>query len=126
MRGVFMHTFRGARAWSNHLVCPHNTVDIADIVKMTPHERLFRVFDPSLKYTLAVDVHHPHERIAIMPAITPSGIGLAFTLRTKLIARATFRYATMEECEAEMADVEDDRRRLRRYAEHVRETAQCL
>jgi hypothetical protein len=117
IRGILKYELKGKYGWSSY---QPNTVDIADIISVTPSTRLFCLFDRDYPYSLNIECFNITTDITMGPAITSKGIGLAFVPHTKFSSIVTRRFKTMDEMLIEIDKIRDYQQLLDEYAINIR------
>lgn len=98
---LIFHTLKGIQGWS-HLAI--NKIDVAKVVDMSYHKRLFMIFNRTHPYTLHITYSEPIERLKPAPVIGGQG-GTALVKQVDLTQYITKRYKTLDEAENEIKEI---------------------
>ena len=98
---LIFHNLKGIKAWSNLSI---SKIDVAKVINLSYHKRLFMIFDRTHPYTLQITYSEPIERLMAAPVIGGQG-GTAIVKQVDLTQYITKRYTTLDEVENEISEI---------------------
>lgn len=115
MKGLLYHTLKGSNGWSTLAI---STIDVAKVLKMTCHKRLFMICDRDLPYTLTIRYDEPKETIGFAPTTRP-GVITVYN-ETQLEQTITKRYKTEQELLDEVTEIKKKQQQITNWITNIR------
>jgi len=110
--GFLFQKIKLAFGWGKRV----NKLDVARIVDMCYHKRLFRIFDRDKKCTLRITYDNPRK------VFTAKGLGVTVTSETEFTSIVTFRCSEQEAADT-IAEIDTKLRRLDKEQRSINDTS---
>lgn len=117
--GVLFHALRhdSMAGWSK---VQSTSLDVAKIIKVDYHPRMFRLWNRNHPYTLRITYAEPHENVGVAPVISNHG-GVAIYNDVELTSLITRRYKTEQHCQEEISEILRKQGLLDTYTQRLRD-----
>ncbi len=112
---LLFHTLKGICGWST---CDHVILDVAKIISVTSHKRLFKLWSVDYDYTLTIQYDEVHTYTSLNPVL--GGKGWTLDSETETQRKITKRYKTLFDVNKEIKEIEHKQRMLEKYMESQR------
>jgi hypothetical protein len=118
LKGFIYHNLYGINGWS---IKQNSNLDVAKIIDIYHHKRLFCLLDRDHKYTLNIIYSEISVSNSISPVVTTNGIGAAvFVPRIDTEYIITKRYKTEQECIGEITNINNKINKIKNYMDKIK------
>ena len=101
MNNILFHTLKGIRGWSH---CELSKIDVAKVISLDYHERLFKIFDTNHPYTLTIEYKEPKHSTTVSPVFAGKG-GITINDVTVTEQTITKRYKSEKDVKKEVIEI---------------------
>jgi hypothetical protein len=110
IQNLLFHTLKGIKGWSDLSLVK---IDVAKVLDIIYHKRLFMICDRSYPYTLYIKYAEPKEYIGTYPVIGTNGTtGIGITHNVTLTQVITKRYRSEKEVQEEINQIAQKQNKL--------------